>query len=488
MKARLLKTIKYLLILTAVSGPILVLGVYATINYNLHRRWNSDHAHLEDRPRGDKALCLILGMDGIPHSVMLELKKEGYFRTFYEPSRMVSVFPSITKPSFSRIWKGGTPYGYERLYYDRHAGKIMGFSLLEKALSTPKVHEDYKPGIDFLGFPGYISYVFPNLFTNMTMKTFARLLQEHPNDRFVAYIGLTDPIAHIKGKESLKEFLRKFDRQLTDIVESLPFRLDMVLFSDHGNDFMENRPVDLSTPLEKAGFLDAQTLKAPKDFILLRNGFVSAAAIYTAPRNCRPMSRIISRAEGVEHCFYASGDTIYVLQHDDEAVIQRRGNRYRYHAIEGDPLAFKGIVARMKIEGKIDTAGYTADSDWWDMTKSHHYPDALKRIWQAFHGLVQHPANILVSMKAGYAFGPEIFNLVTPTSRRRLIYALGTEIFDFVTERVGTHGSLRFDQTNGFVMTNINVCPPYLRPEHLREIVEGTRQMDHRTAVQRHPD
>jgi len=77
----------------------------------------------------------------------------------------VSTFPALTRPAFSKMLIGGKPFGYERLYYNFDTHQLQGATLIQKALSTQKEHADYHPKLHFLGFPGYIAYVFPGNFT-----------------------------------------------------------------------------------------------------------------------------------------------------------------------------------------------------------------------------------------------------------------------------------------------------------------------------------
>ena len=238
--------------------------------------------------------------------------------------------------------------------------------------------------------------------------------------------------------------------------------LDVVLFSDHGNNHLINERVDLADALVKVGFKDASKLTNPKDFVLLRNGFVSAAAIYTYPESSEAIAKVLSSVEGVDFSVYLSGQSIIVEGQAGVARISRRDNHYRYAAITGDPLKLAEITLLLEQKSKSDSHGFAQAIDWWEATKHHTYPDPLKRIWEGLHDLVQHPATILVSFKDGYAFGPAIFDQT------------------IISGREGTHGALLDTHSNGFLMTDFKPVRPYNQPETVAGLLAGAAQSKQR--------
>jgi len=289
---------KIVLILIAVCLTVVI--VYVLPNFwfarHLSKNWN---IHETDSRRSEPSsqtnrLCLIFALDGVSYDVMEELHTEGYYNGFYKPGRLVSTFPSLTQPAFSKMLIGGKPFGYERLHFDYEENHIKGFNLVKKIFSTEKEHLDYRPKLHFLGFPGYIAYVFPDKFTRTAMELFKKRVVEFKGDEFIAYMGISDAIAHVEGRQAQKEFLKKISSLLDIIRDEVGIKLDIIVFSDHGNNYMKNRRVDLSSALVKGGFRDATQLNTPKDVVLLRNGFVSVAALYTHPENASAIAAVLS--------------------------------------------------------------------------------------------------------------------------------------------------------------------------------------------------
>ena len=411
---------------------------------HLSKNWNAPET--EQTTRKANRLCLIFALDGVPFDVMHELHAEGYFKGFYPPGRLVSTFPSLTRPAFSRMLIGGKPSGYERLYFDNAENRIKGSNLIKKVFSTEEENPDYHPKLHFLGFPGYIAYVFPEKFTQTAIESFKKRVLEYKGDEFIAYMGISDAIAHVEGRQAQKEFLKAISTLLNTTRTELGILLDVVVFSDHGNNYADNQRVDLATALIKAGYRDAKALEMANDFVLLRNGFVSVAALYTYPQNAAAIATVLAGVEGVDFSVYQLGKSIVVRGAAGIAQIDRREDLYRYQILDGDPLALGETVQQLELDGKADVHGFVQASDWWEATQKHIYPDPLHRIWEGLHDLVQHPATLLISFKDEYAFGPRIF--AQP----------------IVAGRVGTHGALLDRHSYGFLMTDFMPVKPYSQP------------------------
>jgi len=427
---------------------------------HLSKNWNApgpDSLKEQSSNRANR-LCLIFALDGVPYDIMAELHAEGYFKGFYEPGRLVSTFPSLTRPAFSKMLLGGKPFGYERLYFDVKENRVKGFNLVKKLFSTEKEHQDYHPKLHFLGFPGYIAYVFPENFTSTAMEAFKKRVIEFKGDEFIAYMGLSDAIAHVKGRQAQKDFLKEVSSLLDVTRNELGVLLDVVVFSDHGNNYVNNRRVDLAAALVEKGYQDVTALNAPKDFVLPRNGFVSVAALYTHPENASSIAAAITGVEGVDFAVYREGQTIVVQGQTGTARIRRKGDRYQYTIQAGDPLKLAPMNQYLVQQGQSDSQEFSHGDAWWEATKHHAYPDPLRRIWEGLHDLVQHPATLLVSFKDGYAFGPAIFDQ------------------PLVSGREGTHGALLDSHSNGFLMSDFMPINPYNRPAAVASLLAGAAE------------
>ncbi len=427
---------------------------------HLSKNWNVPESGMDlaEFSRLPNRLCLIFAVDGVPFDIMDELYAEGYFKGFYKPGRLVSTFPSLTRAAFSKMLIGGKPFGYERLYFDSAANQIKGFNLVKKLFSTEKEHLDYHPKLHFLGFPGYIAYVFPDKFTKAAIEGFKNKILNFKGDEFIAYMGLSDAIAHVRGRQAQKDFMKQISALMDMTRNELGILLDVIMFSDHGNNYADNQRVDLVTALENNGFRDASELKTPTDYILPRNGFVSVAALYSHPKNAGGIAAILSRVEGVDFSVFRQDQSVMVQGAAGYARISKRDNHYRYEAIQGDPLLLANIQDRLQRAYPDSAGSYFPATGWWQATRGHIYPDPLHRIWEGLDDLVQHPATMLISLKDGYAFGPAIFDQA------------------IVSQRAGTHGALLASHSNGFLMSDFMPVKAYNRPQTVANLLAGAAE------------
>ena len=101
---------------------------------------------------------------------------------------------------------------------------------------------------------------------------------------------------------------------------------------------------------------------------------------------------------------YQEGEAVVVRDATGSARIESREGRLRYTPVDRDVLGYSAVLERLAAEGKARD-GFVADEDWFAATVDHPWPDAPRRIWDAFHGgAASHPA-AMVSMRDGWCAG-----------------------------------------------------------------------------------
>jgi hypothetical protein len=134
---------------------------------------------------------------------------------------------------------------------------------------------------------------------------------------------------------------------------------------------------------------------------------------------------------------------VFILNEEGSATLERRGERFRYRAMQGDPLELSTIVESLRLQGKVDAENFIADEDWFAATLEGARPDVVRRVFEGVSERVQHRANVLVNLADGYYTGSA---------------SLG--VFAFLQ---ATHGNLGARQSFGFVMSNARDLPSHLR-------------------------
>jgi hypothetical protein len=144
---------------------------------------------------------------------------------------------------------------------------------------------------------------------------------------------------------------------------------------------------------------------------------------------------------------------VAVRSADGQAVVERRGGRYRYRATQGDPLQLLPVFGKLKAEGKLDADGFAADRPLFEATATHVYPDACNRLWRAFHGLIEDPPDVMADLDWGSYAG---------AASRAALYGAAAS----------THGDLERTSSTGVFLSTIGPMPPALRHRDLTKAMQ----------------
>src|SRR2546421_431473 len=83
----------------------------------------------------------------------------------------------------------------------------------------------------------------------------------------------------------------------------------------------------------------------------------------------------------------------------------RGRSRSRCVPMSADVLKYRAITNRVGTEGKLDADGFASDADWFAATLDATFPDAPRRLWDAFHGQCVSPPEIMITLHDGYCSG-----------------------------------------------------------------------------------
>src|SRR5438045_195099 len=122
---------------------------------------------------------------------------------------------------------------------------------------------------------------------------------------------------------------------------------------------------------------------------------------------------------------YMQGDRVIVRDSLGSAAIDSRDGKVKYSPIDRDVLKYQDVL-----KGASD--GFVDDDRWFAATLDHEYPDAPRRIWDAFHGEAVNPPTVMLAIRDGWCAGEKGFE-------------------KFITMQ-STHGGLNQVNTATFVM------------------------------------
>jgi len=413
------------------------------------------HPKLAPPPQRQVSQHLFIAVDGIPFDLARSVYEEyfEYSEQYAKPVRVISTFPSTSTIAFTGLFRGigaGRSAGYDSKFYSYEQNKVLG-SLMEADDFAVPSFSPYFVVKRSSGFDQMIMYAFPSMAMDDDLEKIKPELWKSPNkENIFVYLGSTDGVAHLDGREELEEMFV----EVLDYVENLREEyedtfekpLKVTLFSDHGVRWVSLNQItvgQVEDQIDAAGFqLRHDQLKNDNDVVSVTWGNVSGAHFYCSEENAADVSKALSNVEGFELIFYRKKNQIFVLGDEGHSLAEIKFdillNRYGYHPIIGDPLHYKVLVKALREEKNLDAQGTASEKDWFRVSKNHAFPDALYRVVDSFTGLVKNPAAIIVSIKENYEYGDTV-------TRVGAFFRGGM---------LGTHGSIRNSSSSAFLMTS----------------------------------
>ncbi len=415
------------------------------------------------RNNSSKPRRLVIVLDGVPYQAVAELRAEGRFRRFKDPARMISMFPSLTNVAMIEILQAEDSPGYEDHYYDRERNRILG-TIQDRLNGGKFIQSSFRRTFDYHApaFKGALAYVAAPVGTiavaHLDLSAFRKAFRKSDAPLFVAYIGETDSLAHLGGKRLLKSLLRALDRAVEELIAESNGKLEVEMFSDHGNNFTDYESVELNDAINGAGFKTEKSLKTSNSVVLPKYGLVGASTLFTHPENRARLAEVCAKTKGVDFAVYQSSrDVIDLISVRGRARVSREGDSFKYEDAGGDPLGLATIVAELKSRGAVDASGFASREDWWRATMRHRYVDPLRRLFDGFNKYVKNRADVIVSYEDGYM--------------------LGSPFLTLFANMLATHGNLLRGETEGFAMSTRQELGEAVRGYELNRVFELDKRL-----------
>ncbi|HJU87241.1 MAG TPA: alkaline phosphatase family protein [Gemmatimonadota bacterium] len=353
-------------------------------------------------PGTDPERTLVLAIDGIPYDLFAGLQREGLFRAFFPASRMLAPFPSLTDVGFTAILRTAPSAAYEDKYYDREAGEVRG-GLGERIAGDYRSLAPFHEEFDWEqpSTWGGFVYLAPGRVAEADLVRAAEFIRDSDDPELVVYLGSTDGLGHEEGGEALRRHLGRIDEVLEALLAEGMGDRRVVLLSDHGMSDGGSRRFDLGRALEEGGYRLADRIAERTDVVVPAYGLIGSIQLYTACGEEQGVARAIVSAEGADFAAWLDGD--------------------RVRSLDG--------------AGSADPLNRPAET----------YPELRRRVAEGLRYPTPHPANVFVSLDPGWHYGLALFE-------------------PFVS-LAGTHGSARYEQSVGFLASNVERTPAWLDAE-----------------------
>ncbi len=408
---------------------------------------HNDELVLDEMSPDDCSHLLII-LDSVPYAMVRDLWDRGRFRLFHPPRPVISPFPVMTDTALAEFFGCAPCPGVESAFYD---GRRLtnGYFTYANEVNTP-----WLAYVDYHLSPvaHSVAYLDPEAWFDHELRRIQELFVPSAPRLFVAYAVGPSSLGANEGRDGHQAGLIRLDRFCQWVAHATRGRARITLMSDHGHNLVRSRRIPLPELLGRAGYRVGARLEKPGDVVVPEFGIVTCAAIHT--REPDRVARDVVGFEGIELAAYRDAqDRVVVVGRAGEAVISRKGDAFGYEATAGDPLELSAVIRGIKEKGLAGEAGCIDDRALFEATIDHRYPDAVARLWRAFHGLVEHTPDVLVSVEDGYH--------------------CGSAFMSDVVDLAAAHGNLGPMSSTAFVMSMAGALPPVVRMESLRsELVE----------------
>lgn len=418
---------------------------------------DGDWDEIVDRRQLRPERHLILILDSVPFEMVHDAQLHSRFGLFHAPARIVSPFPSMTDMSLNEFLGSSPSPAMESDFFDGehpHSG-WKGYSHADNSPWFNRV--DWRLPYRAHGW----AYFHPQQTLLTELAAVERALAAAPDGDLIAYLVGPSSLGFSEGRAGHLFGLAQIDRFCHSLMHRYRGRLAITLMSDHGHYLETSRMVQLRHLLELQGYRITDTPRAPDDVFVADFGLISCAAVYTqVPAR---VAGDLVRADGVELALYRDHDAVVVLSRDGRARISQCAGGYAYTPEAGDPLQLLPVLEQLPGGGTLGADACIADDALFAATIDHRYPDPLDRCWRAFHGLMEYPPDVLLSLAPGHHWG--------------------SPFIDAHIRAEGIHGNLNRLGTLGFVMSTEGTVPDPIR---MRDLAEQLAKIGVNAPAQRH--
>jgi hypothetical protein len=400
----------------------------------------------------DPAACphFVIVLDGVPFELVDELYRQGHFRFFHPPARVICCFPSMTDLALNDMFHTIPCLGCEALYFDRQANRLTDGTAVYLSGRNSRWLERMNYRCSF--WWDARAYLNPQALFDHEINGIMRTFRAIKDGEGYAYTVGTAGLGTRGGRAAILKYLRTVDRLCEQIIFERRGRVKITVTADHGHNLTECRRVSFRDVLHAGGYRQAKSLRKPRDVVPIAYGLVMYTAFYTD--DPAGVTNCLVNHEDVEFACHAADDAVVVCDRTGHARITKGETGFVYDARDADPLKLSPIIDQLRRDGKVSANGEIDGQALFDATVDHYYPDPLARIWAAFHELVENPPDVIVNLRDGACYGSRFFQAM-------------------IGKVASTHGSLNRANSTAFALTMLGELPPALRSHDLLPALEA---------------
>jgi hypothetical protein len=376
-------------------------GRIDTLYYADHDDGKPDRIyHLSDYADRDVPHVIIL-LDSIPYQSMADAYAAGHFRWFGPPQKVIAPFPSLTEICYSDVLHAPPLPGMIDQSYDPRTksrrsalwDRINGYS------------EPWERRVDYhmKYWEDGLSYLHPRPWYGAELERARAAVENSPYPVTLVYTASASSMVCKYGREGVAETLAGAEQLCLELLYQRHGAVKISLMADHGHNLMHSTNVPVDDYLQAAGLHPSDTICKDDDVVVEINGLVTYAAVQT--RQPERVAEALLPHREIQLVMYMEGDRVIVRDAKASAAIECRDGKLRYVPIKGDVLNYQPVLAEMAAKGKLDAKGFASDKAWFAATVDGRWPDAPRRIWDAFHRIAVYPPQVMFTLNDGYCAG-----------------------------------------------------------------------------------
>lgn len=406
---------------------------------------------------GERVPHLILLLDSLPYEAAAAAHSAGALPAFTAPRKVIAPFPTMSGMIFSTLLGVPPPPGMINRYYDRRTGEVEN-RIVKRAFGARNPWQ-LRLHYHIAYWENGLTFLKPRPWYRAEMRRVKDALDKSPDRITVAYVASTAGLVSKYGAEAFEEVFIETNRLVMQLLYERCGAIRVSVVSDHGHNLLPAERVSLDDALCKAGFKVTNRLRGNRDVVYDIDGLVNYLGINTR-RAVEVADVLLAAHMELELAMYLEGTRIVVRDRSGAAMIERRGERFRYAIDTADVLGYAPVLEALRAAGKVNETGWVADRDWFEATVDHHWPDAPRRLWDAFHGNAVNTPELMLTFRDGYCTGLDSLAM-------------------FVTMR-STHGGLHQADSAAFAMSTTDRLQGPLRTRDVMAVLEPAYDPGHK--------
>ncbi len=353
----------------------------------------------------DSVPHLIILLDSIPYQCVVDFYTAGHFSWFPPPQKVIAPFPSLSAVAYNQILQAPPLAGTNNYFYDQRINRIYNrfweFSAGHKDPWQRYLHYNASYMREGLGF------IDTRAVFRRELASIKQIFDDSPDRVTIVYVVSSASMVCRYGRHGVEECLREVERLCLQLLWERQGAMKISLLADHGHNLVPSQFVSIPNMLREAGYAVGDRITSDTDVVIDTEGLATFAGLHT--RRPAAVADVLLRQPEMQLALYMAGDRVIVRDTAGAAAIEGKEGKLRYVALDRDVLNYLPVQGMLAAAGKADADGFISRDDWFAATVDHEWPDAPARIWEAFHGQVVCPSDLMITLKDGSMSGFPLF-------------------------------------------------------------------------------